>query len=77
MKLLRAEAVAEILDTTKPRVYELIRQGLLPAVRLGRQVRIAESALEEWVENGGAGLPGGWRWDPLEDPVAVDDEIPW
>ncbi len=64
MKLLRAEQVAEILDISKARVYELIRDGILPSVRLGRQVRVADSILEEWIEEGGQALSGGWRHKP-------------
>jgi len=65
MKLLRTDTVAEILGTTRPRVYQLIRDGLLPAVRLGRQVRVSESALRLWIERGGSTLPGGWRREPV------------
>jgi excisionase family DNA binding protein len=61
MQLLRVEKVAELLDTSTARVYELIRLHLLPAVRLGRQVRVAQEALDEWVRNGGQPLAGGWR----------------
>ncbi|MGD1149134.1 MAG: helix-turn-helix domain-containing protein [Thermoanaerobaculaceae bacterium] len=61
MQLLRVEKVAELLDTSTARVYELIRLRLLPAVRLGRQVRVAQEALDEWVRNGGQPLAGGWR----------------
>jgi excisionase family DNA binding protein len=53
-RLLRVPKVAEIIDTTIPRVYELIRLGILPAVRMGRQVRVEANALEEWIKNGGS-----------------------
>ena len=45
MRLLRAEEVAEVLGVAKCRVYDLVRAGLLPAVHLGRQIRIDEEAL--------------------------------
>lgn len=61
MRLLRVAEVASILATSTPRVYALIRDGLLPAVRLGRQVRVAPDVLEEWIRTGGQALPGGWR----------------
>lgn len=61
MRLLRAEEVAEALGVAKSRVYDLVHAGLLPAVRLGRQIRIDEEALRDWVRNGGRAWPGGWR----------------
>jgi excisionase family DNA binding protein len=56
-KLLRVPAVAEIIDTTVPRTYELIRLGILPAVRMGRQVRVDANVLEQWIKNGGSSQP--------------------
>jgi excisionase family DNA binding protein len=57
-KLLRIPVVAGIIDTTIQRTYELIRLGILPAVRMGRQVRVDANALEQWIKNGGSVLPG-------------------
>lgn len=57
----RVPEVARILDISEARVYEMIRQGVLPAVRLGRQVRIDRQTLEEFIAQGGRALPGGWR----------------
>jgi excisionase family DNA binding protein len=52
------------LGITKARAYELIRQGMLRgAVKLGRSIRIDPDALEEFIKNGGQGLPGGWRME--------------
>jgi len=64
MKLTTVKNAAQDLDVSEARVYELIRTGLLPpgvVVHLGRQVRIDEEALREWVKGGGQSLPGGWR----------------
>lgn len=44
--------------------YAAIREGLLPAgvvVRFGRKVLINEAKLEQFIDNGGAALPGGWK----------------
>jgi excisionase family DNA binding protein len=43
------------------RVCELVREGLLPAIRLGRQIRVDKHKLLEFLESGGRALPGGWR----------------
>ena len=59
--LLTAEQVAVLLQVPKARVYELAREGLLPAVRLGRQIRVSASALDEWIADGGRALSDGAR----------------
>jgi len=67
MKLAKAKRGAEILNVKEGRFYEMVRTGLLPrgvVVRLGRQVRVDEDALREWVQQGGQALPGGWRREP-------------
>lgn len=64
-RLLTAREVADALNVSEARVYELAREGLLPTVRLGRQVRFHPKAVAEWIENGGQALPGGWRREPV------------
>ncbi len=60
--LLTAQQVAAVLQVPKARVYQLAREGLLPAVRLGRrQIRVSASALNDWIADGGRALPDGWR----------------
>ncbi len=49
MKIFLADEIAQILRVPKGRVYELVRQGKLPAVRIGRQVRFREDAVEAWL----------------------------
>lgn len=60
-KLLRVPEVARLLEVPEARIYELVRLGTLPAVHLGRQVRLPEEALQRFIEEGGQALPGGWR----------------
>ena len=57
-QLLRADAVADLLDIPTPRVVRLAREKLIPSVRVGRQWRFDPEALEDWIRAGGA---GGWR----------------
>jgi excisionase family DNA binding protein len=61
MDLLTVPEVARVLRVSPPRVYELARDGLIPVVRLGRQVRVEQDALRRWIASGGQALPGGWR----------------
>lgn len=53
LELLTAEEVAAILRIHPDRVYRLIRERRLPAVHLGRTVRIFRYVLMEWLEAGG------------------------
>lgn len=60
MRLLTAKEVSEDLRVPIARVYELVRSGVLPVVRLGeRQIRFNEDALREWVARGGNPTAGG------------------
>lgn len=53
-KLKTAQWVSEFLDIKLPRVYELTREKKIPFVQIGeRQYRYSESALQNWIENGG------------------------
>ena len=59
--LLTLNEAAQILNVQYPRAAELARLGLIPVVRLGRQVRVSPDHLAEFISNGGRPLPGGWR----------------
>lgn len=63
-KLLRIDDVAEMLGVSRARCYELARKGLLPTIRLARQLRIDPARLDAWLAAGGSPLPGGWREAP-------------
>ncbi len=60
-KLLKADEVAEMLEVSEDRVYQLVRENILPHVRLGRQVRFSTDALTNFIASGGKTWPGGWR----------------
>jgi excisionase family DNA binding protein len=49
MKLLTAKETAELLRVKPQWVYRMARRGVLPSVRLGRQLRVDEDALRSWV----------------------------
>ena len=53
-RLLDAEEVAKILKVNKDRVYSLARQGVIPHVRIGRQLRFSSRALDDWISRGGS-----------------------
>jgi excisionase family DNA binding protein len=51
--LLRVGDVAARLSLRRATVYRLIRDGVLPAVHVGRVVRVPEPALEAFIAAGG------------------------
>lgn len=47
--LLTVEEAAERLGIGRTLAWQLVRQGELPVVRLGRCVRVPQRALVEWI----------------------------
>jgi excisionase family DNA binding protein len=68
--MLTVDEVSGELRVSKAAVYALVRSGLLPAVRVGRRVRIAERVLANFIEAGGRAWPGGWRKQPPSPEAA-------
>jgi len=53
-KLLNAQEVADILGIDVQRIWNLVRNNLLPCVRLGeRQLRFSAQELENFIAAGG------------------------
>jgi excisionase family DNA binding protein len=46
----RVKEVEALLQLSRSTVYELIRSGELPSIRIGRSVRVPREALERWLE---------------------------
>ncbi len=56
--LIRPERVAQLLDMSRRRVYELVETGDLAAIRHGvRGLRVYRQSLIDWLRRGGSG-PG-------------------
>jgi excisionase family DNA binding protein len=54
-QILVADEVAELLRVDRQRVYELVRRGAIPVVRIGqRQYRFNAEAIKQWIEQGGS-----------------------
>ncbi len=47
--LLRAEEVQRILGLGRSKVYEMMSDGTLPVVRIGKSVRVTADGLKAWV----------------------------
>lgn len=73
--LVTARDVARRLNVPLPRVYELVRAGTLPHIRLGRQVRFDAERLERWLARGGTDDVAGSAespYDPAPSRVLPD-----
>jgi len=54
--LLTVQEAAELLRVSRNAAYDLVARGELPAIRLGRQIRISRALIEGWLS--GHRLPG-------------------
>ena len=48
--LLKLSEVAQMLGLGRSLVYELIAQGQIPSVRLGRCIRVPSESLQQWIK---------------------------
>ena len=48
--LLKTEDVASLLDLSYYTTSKMIREGLIPSMKIGTAVRVPLRALEEWIE---------------------------
>jgi excisionase family DNA binding protein len=49
--LLRPDQVASLLSVKTSWVYEAVRAGTLPCIRIGRHIRFTHAMLEEWLQS--------------------------
>lgn len=49
VSLLTIKDVQEITQLGRTTIYELMRDGVLPYLKIGRSVRIRREALEKWL----------------------------
>ena len=64
LQLLTIRDVMNITKLGRTKVYELLRDGELPCIRLGRSVRIRQDDLEAWL-------------DRHRDPTPDDQMVSW
>lgn len=48
-ELLRVEQVGQILGVGRTKLYEMVRTGELPVIRIGRLVRVPRAELDRWL----------------------------
>jgi excisionase family DNA binding protein len=49
MKLLTVKETADVLKVKPQRVYRMMSSDGLPCIRLGRQIRVDEDSLKQWL----------------------------
>lgn len=49
--LLKPEQAAQLLNLSRGRIYQLLKDGSLPSVRIGKALRVPSDSLAEWVES--------------------------
>ncbi len=49
-QLLKAQRVAEHLDISKSKAYQLMQAGTIPTIRIGGSLRVPAKALTKWIE---------------------------
>ena len=47
---LKVPQVAEFLQIGRSRAYELVADGEIPSVKIGRSVRVSRKELDRWLE---------------------------
>jgi putative molybdopterin biosynthesis protein len=52
---LQISQVSDLLEISDTTTRRLVKKGVLPAIRVGRQIRIDQRRLQEWVDGGGGG----------------------
>ena len=51
--LWKADDIAAVMCLPRASVYDLVRSGALPVVRIGRLIRFAPDQIAEWISAGG------------------------
>ena len=49
---LTVREAAEMIGISKPKMYELIREGEIPSIHVGKKIVIARQALLDWLSEG-------------------------
>ena len=51
-QMLTADEVAQMLRITRATLYKLVKQGKIPAWRVGSDLRFSREAIEKWMQQG-------------------------
>ncbi len=70
LRLLTVDEVAKALRLSRATVYALVKADVLPGTHVGRSIRVSEKVLQNFIEAGGRGWPGGRRREPPSPEAA-------
>ncbi len=56
--LLRVSEACKMLSVSRATMYELVKDGTVPSIQLGKEIRIPVEALRKWVEDQSKGATG-------------------
>jgi len=65
-ELMTVSEVADYLRVTEKTIYRLLKQGKIPAVKVGRQWRFEKAKIDEWLSRNSVGTKA--------DILVIDDE---
>ena len=68
--LLKPEQAAELLSVRTSWIYEAVRSGSLPCLKVGRHIRFTRPMLEEWLATRTAN--SRWRYRSAAAAAATD-----
>jgi len=51
---LQISQVSELLEISDTTTRRLVKRGVLPAIRVGRQIRIDQQRFQKWLDTGGS-----------------------
>lgn len=58
--LLKPSEAAELVSLSRSEVYELIRDGIIPSVRVGKSLRVPVRELKAWAEQLASQVERSW-----------------
>ena len=71
--LISVGEAASLLGVSRGLCYQLVQEGRLPSIRLGRRVLISRQALETWVRQEVGGIAADSVWSEQVLPVEIGE----
>ena len=69
----KSPEVAEILDVSRTFAYRMLKQGVIPSIRIGRTVRVRPQDLDTFIVSNVSGLP--MEENPLSNQIISNPKV--